>query len=455
MTTEGGGSRPRVGLRETLSLLGRNRAFARLYGAQLISFGGDWFTTVALVGLVHDLTGSPALVALVLAAQTIPFALFSPIGGFLADRFDRRRLMVTSDTARALFALGLLVVDEPGEVWLAFTLVALIGALGAIFEPASSAAVPNLVDPEDLPAANVLVGAAWGAMLAVGGGLGGLVAATLGRDAAFVGDAASFLLSAALLIGIGRRFAEDRDPDEARPGLVAAVTETARYARRDHRVFALLAVKAGFGLSVGVIGLLPLFAVEVFGAGDAGTGILFAVRGIGALVGPFLVHRMTGDLRLLFLAIGVSFAVYGIGYGVFPLMGSLALAAPWVLIAHLGGGAQWTLSTYGLQRIVPDRLRGRVFAFDYGLVTLTVAISLSLTGWAAEHLDIRVVMLGLAAVSLLWAAVWTAMTRDIRRGPGFAARPAEAPPPDPRLLRPPGAPASPEPLRPPETPPPA
>lgn len=448
MATDGGTARPRVGIRDTLSLLRRNRAFARLYAAQLVSFGGDWFTTVALVGLVNALTGSAVLVALILAAQTVPFALFSPVGGYLADRFDRRKLMVAADLIRAALALGYLLVDEPGEVWIAFVIVAMIGALGAVFEPASSAAVPNLVEPEDLPAANVLVGSAWGAMLAVGGGLGGIVAASLGRDAAFLGDAGSFLLSALLLVRIRRRFAEPREDGAPSPGLVESIAETTRYARADHRVLALLAVKAGFGLSVGVIGLLPLFALEIYEAGDAGTGLLFAVRGVGALVGPFLVRRMTSELRPLFLAIGVSFALYGVGYGVFPLVSSLALAAPWVFLAHLGGGAQWTLSTYGLQRIVPDRLRGRIFAFDYGLVTLTVAVSLTLTGWAADHFDIRTVMLGLASVSFLWALSWTTLTRGLRRGPGFAATPAEAPPPDPRLLRPPEAPGSPEPAPP-------
>lgn len=412
-------ARMRVGLHETLSLLARNRDFTRLYAAMLISFMGDWFTTVALVGLMNDLTGSAALVALILAAQTVPFALASPIGGHLADRLNRRALMVVADVLRAALALGYLLVDEPGEVWLAFVLVSGVGALGAVFEPASSAAIPNLVDREDLPAANVLVGSAWGAMLAVGGAVGGIVAATLGREAAFIGDAATFLVSALLLVGIRRRFSEEREEGRAGPGLVEAIRETARYARRDHRVLALLTVKGGFGLGVGVIGLLPLFALNVWGAGDTGTGVLFAVRGLGALIGPFLVRRFTTDLRWLFLAIGVSFAVYGSGYAMFPLMPALWAGAIWVFLAHLGGGAQWTLSTYALQRIVPDRLRGRVFAFDYGLVTLTIAVSLAATGWAADHFDIHRVMLGLAAVSVAWSITWSALTAPIRRERGF------------------------------------
>jgi MFS family permease len=401
-------------LREAVSLLRRNGDFARLYTAQLISYAGDWFATVALLGLVHDLTGSSALTVGVIVAQLMTFAVLSPIGGYLADRFNRQRLMVSVDLVRAVLALGLLLVRGPDFVWLAFVLAAGTSGLGAFFEPASTAAVPNLVDEEDLPVANVLVGAAWGTMLAVGGALGGLVAATLGRDAAFIGNAVSFLISALLLIGVRRRFEEPREePVQARMG--AAVVETVRYARKDDRVLALLVVKGGFGLGAGVIGLLAIFSLRVFDTGDAGTGILYAFRGVGALVGPFLARAFVRDTVSLFRAIGAALAVYGVFYAMFPLMGTLWTAAPFALLAHLGGGAVWTLSTYGLQLLVPDRIRGRVFSLDFLLVTLTIAVSNLLGGWAADEIDPRVVMGILAGVSVTYAAVWTGLTAGIRR----------------------------------------
>ena len=404
----------RVGLWEALSLLRRNPDFNRLYVAQLVSYAGDWFATVALLGLVNELTGSATLTTLVLVSQMLAIAVASPLGGHLADRMDRQRLMVLTDVARLVLALGYLLVNDAGEVWLVFLLTAAIGALSAAFTPASNAAIPNLVDREDLPAANVLVGAAWGTMLAVGGALGGVVAAVLGRDAAFIGDALSFGLSAVLLLRIRRRFAEAREHQE-HPSITEATRETVRYARQDHRVLALLSVKAGFGLGAGVIGLLPILALEVFHAGDTGTGILWGFRGVGALVGPFLARRFTKDLGSLFAAIGVSFAVYGLFYGTVPLMPTLWGAALFVLLAHLGGGAQWTLSTYGLQVLVPDRIRGRVFAVDFGMVTLTLACSILAAGWAADHFDPRAVMAVMAAIALGYAAVWSVATTAIRR----------------------------------------
>jgi MFS family permease len=409
---------PRRGRSASLDLLRHNRDFRRLYVAQLISFAGDWFLFVALAGLVFDLTGSPALVAMIIVANTIPFALMSFLVGSLADRLDRKWLMIGADVARGVLALGFFLVHTRSDVWLVFVLSAAISALSALFEPASLAAVPNLVEPDDLGPANILSSSAWGTMLAVGAGVGGLVVAAFGRPAGYVGDAASFFVSAALLLGIHRAFAEARGEDHERPSLLSATSETIRYARRDPRVLALLSVKAGFGLSIGVIGLLPVLALQTFHAGDRGTGILYAFRGVGALIGPFLFRwflRDDDDLPRLFGGIAVALTSYGAFYALAPWAPNVYVAGLFVMAGHFGGGGQWMLSTYGLQRLVPDWIRGRVFAFDYGLVTLTLAASSAASGWAAEVFGVRIVILGLACFGIVFGVVWTLATRRLRR----------------------------------------
>jgi MFS family permease len=418
-------------LRASLSLLRRNRNFRRLYLASVISLGGDWFLLVALLGLVLRLSG-PIAAGLLVAAQEIPFFVMSPVGGLLADRLDRRRLMIGCDVARVVLCLGFLLVRDESTVWLAFLLLAAISSFGAVFEPASMAALPNVVDSKDLGPANALVGSVWGTMLAVGSALGGVVAATLGPHTAFAIDAASFAASAALIAGVRRSFAETRVSTE-HPGAVSATVETVHYARRDHRVLALLSVKAGFGLGAGVLVLLSVFGSQVFHRGDVGIGVLMSARGVGALIGPFVGRAFTGPGdRRLFAVIGFALAVFGIGYATLGLMPTIALAAPVVAFAHLGGGAQWTLSSYGLQRIVPDRLRGRVFAFDQALITLTLAISSLVTGWAAVRIGPRPTAVALGTVAVAWALVWTWLTTGVRRatmieGNGAASELAEAP----------------------------
>lgn len=417
MDAPASGRRPPRSRGAAISLLRRNRDFRRLFLALLVSFAGDWFLFVALTGLVFDLTGSPAFVAALFACTTVPFALFTFVGGPLADRLNRRTLMIAADLLRGALALGFLFISRPSQIWLVFVLAGGISALGAVFEPASSAAIPNLVDEEDLGTANVLFGATWGSMLAIGAALGGLVVSAFGREVGYVCDAASFLFSAALVLRIRRPTAEARAPGRERPSLLAATREAFAYARRDHRVLALLTVKGGFGLAAGMVGLLAVLALDVFRAGDRGTGWLLAARGVGALAGPFIVRRVMrkDDLRPLFLAIPVAFGTYGLFYAAAAWAPQLTVAAALILGAHLGGGAQWTLSSYALQTIVPDHVRGRVFAFDYGLVTFTIAVSATLAGIAAQAFDVRVVMFALACVALAYAVVWYLATTGVRR----------------------------------------
>jgi MFS family permease len=411
-------------IRRYLDLLRRNRAFSRLFSAQLISFAGDWFATVAILGLALELTGSPTVASLLLVVQTGAFALASPIAGVLADRFDRRRLMVIADLSRVPVALAFLLARGPDSLWIAFVAAALLSFGAAVFEPSSSASLPNLVDDDELGEANVLIGSAWGTMLAVGAAVGGAVAATFGRDVAFGVNAASFAASAVLIVGIRRPFSRHgRDaaahhemPHAGLRGIGESVRVVLRFARGNRTLAALLLSKTTFGVGTGVIVMLAVFGRDVFGAGDAGIGVLFAARGLGALIGPFLARSIVGLTdRGLLLGIAGSFVTYAIGYSLLPLSPVLWVAALCVFVAHLGGGSQWMLSSYGLQRASPDSIRGRVFSFDYGLVTVTIALSTLVAGILAERLAPAVttwVMVGLAATA---ASGWILLARPIIR----------------------------------------
>lgn len=404
-------------LRPYLSLLRRNPAFGRLYVAQLASFAGDWFATVALLGMALEMTGSSAMASLVLALQTGGFAAAAPLAGIVADRVDRRRLLVATDLARIPVALAFLLARDPGTLWIAFVAVLFLAIGAAIFEPTSSASLPNLVEPEELPTANVLIGSAWGTMLALGAALGGLVAVTLGRDAAFVVNAASFAVSAFLILGIRRPLQQPRERHAHDAiGLTDAIATAVRFARPRRPVAAFLLTKTSFGIGTGIVALLAVFGRNVFGAGDAGIGLLFAARGLGALVGPFLGRSLMGtDDAGLIRGIGWAFVAMTLSYALFPLAPGIIIASALVFLAHCGGGAQWTFSTLGLQRATPDAIRGRVFSVDYGLVTLAIALSTLLAGFLADALAPQ-------------AAVWTMVALVAVAGTGWYlfSRPALA-----------------------------
>lgn len=399
------------------SLLRRNRDIRLLFFAQVVSYLGDWFTFVALAGLVEDLTGSSFLVSMVLVAFSLPSFLMSPIAGPVADRFDRRTIVMTVSIGQAAAAMCLLAVDD-GTVWLAFVAQSAITALASFVGPATGAAVPNLVDSDDdLRRANSLFGSTWGVMLAVGAGLGGLFSAAFGRDAAFVADAVSFVLAAALIAGIKRPMQEDRTTSvtrRVRP--LADMAEAARLARSNKVIMALMASKATFAVGAGIVSQLAVLASSAFDAGDAGRGALLGSRGVGSGLGPVIAARLVGrDMPKLLRVCGLSGLGFSVAYLFAGLSPALWIACLCVAFAHLGGGAQWTLSTMGLQMESPDALRGRIIAGDFALVTLMLGITSTLAGVVSEAIGVRPTVTVFSVLAAAASIAYLTATRGLRR----------------------------------------
>jgi MFS family permease len=404
------------------ALLVRNPDFRRLFLSSVVSLAGDWFSFVAVAGLVTDLTGRPGAAAYIYAATVLPVFLASPLAGAAADRFDRRRVLVIADLARVPVALLLCAAAWWSSVPLAVVAIVLLGVGASFYDPIASAATPNLVAPEDLASAQSLMGAVWGSMLMVGAGLGGVVAELFGRQAAFVIDAASFLASAWLVAGI-RRPMQERTQVEGAPAPAprsrGALREVVQYLRGAPIVSRLLLAKVGVGASNGIVGLLPAFAHARFAGTGIATGLLFAARGFGALLGPIVTRIVAGadpTRRAIVITCGVATLAYCAAYAVFPFAHAFPAALGLVILAHMGGGAQWTLSTYGLQRETPDHLRGRVMAFDYGLVTLFIGISSIAAGLLADEFGEVRATWWLSAAGGVYAVAWLAWSLGAVRG---------------------------------------
>lgn len=398
-------------LRPYADLLRRNRDFRRAYLATLVSLGGDWFALIPLLNLLARETGSGLWGGLVLGAETALTALLSPYAGSLVDRLDRRRVLITCDVACAALIPLLLLVRGPSTAWVALVVMGGLAAAKAFTFPASSAALPNLVDPADLPAANVLTGSAWGVMLAVGAALGGVFDSVLGPQTCFLLDSASFAVSAALLALIRRPFQER--VTGGRPRMREDMSETAAYVRTHPQVAALVTVKSAVGLGNGTLALFPLLTTS-FGVGPVGTGLFFAARGLGALLGPLAVRPFSArpDLRWSLLVGGM--ALYGLAYLAFAATPWFLLGLLLVVVAHVGGGANWVSSSYALQDCVPDALRGRVFALDFMLATLAVSASQVVGGVLSGALPTRPLVAAFGCVTLAYAALWWLLTRRVR-----------------------------------------
>ncbi|MFV9507303.1 MAG: MFS transporter [Oscillochloridaceae bacterium umkhey_bin13] len=411
-----------------LAVLRHNRNFRRLWYGQVVSQLGDWLDSIALFTLLLSLTDSRQALGLLLLAEFLPGALVGPFAGVLVDRLPRKLVLIGSDLARAALVLLLLFVNSPDQLWLLYSVVIAKVSMAAFFEPARAAILPSLCAREDLVAANAISGATWSAMLALGAALGGLVAGTLGTTAAFVLDSATFVLSAVLLATIRMPKQADQPVPTTQPGAQArpAVNPLAQvlgelregfgYVRAHHQVFWLTFSKALWSIGGGVLLLLTLYGRELFPLGrDAAIsiGLLYAARGVGTGIGPFVALRFGGDgSRYLRRAVIVAFFITGIGYLALSGATTLALAALAVLFAHTGGSVQWVFSTALLQARVPDRLLGRVFATEYAALTLTTALSAYLTGVVADlgatpqQLAVGLGLIFFASGAIMFAALW-------------------------------------------------
>jgi MFS family permease len=400
---------------KTLSLLTRNRDFRNLFTAELVGFGGDWFVMIPLLTLLPTLTGTGLWGGLILAADTGMIALLLPYAGTVADRLDRRLIMIVSGLVSGVAVLALLLVRSSGTAWVALAAVGAVAVSKAFFSPAASAALPNVVDDEDLPTANAIAGSAWGTMLVVGASLGGVLSSLVGPYVCFGVAAVLFAVSSGLVAGVRRPMQAPRSVDAPPPRPFAAIAESMSYIRAHPRVASLVTVKSAVGVGNGVLTAFPVLATVVFGIGPIGTGLLFAARGLGALIGPLILRRVLAHRSWLLPGLAISMAVYGLAYIGVGFAPWFALALPLVTLAHVAGGGNWMMSSFALQIEVPDRLRGRVFAADMMVATLAVSVSQLGAGALVDHVDTRVLIAACGATTLLYAVVWRLITARIMR----------------------------------------
>lgn len=405
---------PHISLHRYSRLVRNNSNFRRLWTAQIVSELGDWFYAVAIYDLVLRLTGSAQLVGLVVLLQILPMFFMGPTAGAVNDRLSRKAVMIAADLVRAVIVLAMVAVRTSDQLWLLYVLLAAEVVSASFFEPGRTAVIPNIVGDREVLTANALSSATWSFNLAVGAGVGGLVVHFLGRETSFVINSMSFLASAGLIARM--QFTEPHMAGRRRLrwldilGL-GPVIEGIRYVKDDLRLVCMLFLKFGLGLLGANLVLLPLIGDREFhvaGTGVLGMSTLFMFRGVGAILGPFIGGWVAGSSqRRMRLGVLMGFIIIGVFYLLFSQAPSLALASACVVGAHSGGSIIWVFSTTLLQLNSEDRFRGRVFAADFALNTLSASVSAYMVGFALDHgATPRSAAAALGCVMLLPAAAW-------------------------------------------------
>jgi len=402
-----------------------NRDFRYLFSARLVSLFGDWFNTLAVLALLRSLGHADASdFGWIVILKTLPTLFASPIAGVLADRLPRKSILIAADVIRAGLVFAMLGQLIWPSVSVLYMLVALQCVVSAFFEPARTAMLPDIVRPEELTAANAIGAAAWSTMLALGAALGGLVTASMGWEVALGLDVATYLFSAVLLLRV-------RVPRRARPPRpsgwrqwtgVDALVEGFAYLRTHPRVASLALVKTGWQVAGSVTLVLTVLGERIFPvAGEAmlGVAVLYTARGVGTGVGPFVARWLAGEDRgQMERLILYGFGCGAVFYACLPVAPTVWVAALFVLLAHLGGATVWVFSTVRLQQVVPEAVRGRVFAAENASFMLAMTISTGVWGELIDldRMPVQTLSGGLGLLLAIPAALWA--LRGMRLGWG-------------------------------------
>lgn len=411
------------------ALIRSNANFRWLWYGQIVSLLGDWFHLIASAALVADLTRSGfAIGGLFVVRMLAPF-LASPLAGVVADRFNRRNVLIGTDLLRGATVTGFLLVRDATDIWLLYTLTAVQLAISGFFFTARSAILPDIVRRSAIGTANAITSATWSAMLAIGAAAGGLVAGALGIYAAFLIDAATFFLSALLIarIHLARRSPRHDGARKLRDAF-AEYAAGLRLVTRRKDVLAIALHKAMLMLIFGSTFQVVQVAIseQHFMLGKAGSfsvGMMFAALGLGTGVGPLAVRHFTGDRDTwLRAAIFAGYMVSAAGLMITSSLAHVAAVMGGSFVVGCGDGLLWVFSTQLLLHRAPDAVRGRVFATEFAFFSLASAAGAATVGAALDKpIAISTILQWMAVLATVPAVVWAVWnlrrtTRMRRRG---------------------------------------
>ena len=349
----------------------------------MISLIGDWLSYIAVSVISIQQGGGAFAVGMVMFVHSIPLALMSPISGPLADRIDRKKLLIAGYFGASLLTLCMWGAARAESVWLLQTVLFLRVCVSAIAMNARSASIPALVGRDQLRIANALLGLTWSLMFTLGLALGGFASEFLSPSGAIFLDAMTFLLAVFVAMGLPPLKPAVGEEGPPRPGL-SDMVRAWRYVQERPRLLATVLAKTPPTVAnSGAWVTLNLVAGErlSFTTLAIAVGIMQSIRAIGSGIGPLLPARILPRNPQLGALVAFS--------------GMLLLAAsdsPWVSVAALalwgiGQGHNWVLSAANLQAGTPDHLLGRVTSIDFFMFSVGGALSAMLAGYLCDVWD--------------------------------------------------------------------
>jgi len=400
-----------------------NAKFRRLWAASVISLLGEWFNTIALFFLILEYSGSEFLLGILFSVRMALFAISQPVNGLLADRMSRKSLMLWANIFQVGLALTFLLVDGQEDMWWLISISGLMMLLHGVYVTAERAALPNIVDEDDLITANAIDSASWSTALCIGAMLGGVTVSVWGTDIAFIIDSYTFLLSSLLLIPL--TFEQKYDSTTEGPIIKTAIANIkAGWSRiyNDKKLLRIVFAKSSWNLAgAGLAGVfLVLAGGDITGYGAAfGFGLFFFARGIGTGIGPLIARALFKDKTKWPSLVGILVAISGFFYLLLGLTLDiyLPLTVALIILAHSASGGNWVLSTVLTQTWVEDEVRGRVFSIDMLILGGTAALSTTTAGFLVEFYDLslKAGFISFACLMMICGLIFTYWRPDLKQ----------------------------------------
>ncbi len=392
-------------MRESLGVLRDEKSYRRLVSANFISGVGDWFSSVAILSLLLQITGSGLAVSITLAARTIPFMLMGPIGGILADKVNKKLLLIISDFARIFLSMSLLFVTSKDTLWIAYVVTVSLVVFSAISGPARQSLIPQIVQEKNLPAANAVDQSLNGINMTLGAVLGGFISAMLGTDLAFIINGLTFLISGLIICSMpysNKEVLTNSSQKENTDNLKSSFWMEFRKSilMKVIVVQAFLWPIGGGAINV----LISVYGYQVFNSGDRGVGILYGALGVGFLISGFIAPYFK---RWMIKVVIFSTMIEGIAHMLVSQSPNVWIGAIFIVIATIAAGIGNASFITLIMTTIPNYLHGRTFALSDTTSNIMMALSMVVTGVLINYIPVQTV--GLIAGALVVCTSFTAI----------------------------------------------
>ncbi|WP_106495281.1 MFS transporter [Lentibacillus sp. Marseille-P4043] len=361
----------------------QEKNYQKLFWSGTINGIGSRFTQVAILTLLYQVTESGIAIGLLFATRMAPFLLLAPIGGMLADRFSKKKILITIDLLRTPFAVSPILVQGSGDLWIVYLSAFCLATGEAIYSPTRMSAIPTLVKQDKLLYINAIEQIMVGIVLVAGSSTGGIISYLFGLHLPFILDGLSYLISALFILNMTIPTimkAKKCNPVYHSPSAWKLITGSSILL-----IFIFIEITMPLANGVDNV-LMSVYALDIFHKGDLGVGLIYTALGLGFIISSFFSTKLR---RKLVLLVVVFIALEGSGHLLLSVVPTFSFALLTVLFITFAGGISNICSSTLIMKIVPKSRQGTFFGLTQMISNTALGLSMGVAGFLLEVFNPR------------------------------------------------------------------